>query len=235
VSEYVRRARGAGVCWVEVSQLTDAELEARLFRKPQFRATLPRVPIDLDWVHQELRRTGVTLQLLWTEYVEAAQVRGGELEPYQYTQFCEHYHRWRGRLDLVMRQTHRAGEKIFIDYSGKKPHIVDASTGEVIEVELFVMVLGASNYTYAEVTRTQKVADFIGALVRGLEYFGGVSEVLVPDQLRSAVTVSMITKIERTLITKIEGRRSAPRSVTSTDALFCGAGLGGEPRNADGA
>jgi hypothetical protein len=113
---------------------------------------------------------------------------GSQLEPYQYTQFCECYHRWRGRLDLVMRQTHRAGEKIFIDYSGKKPHIVDASTGEVIDVELFVMVLGASNYTYAEVTRTQQVGDFIDSLVRGLEYFGGVSEVLVPDQLRSAVT-----------------------------------------------
>ncbi len=188
VSEYLQRARASGVCWADVSQLTDAELEARLFCKPQFGAMLPRVPIDLEWVHQELRRTGVTLQLLWTEYIEAAQGRGETLQPYQYTQFCEHYHRWRGRLDLVMRQTHRAGEKTFIDYSGKKPHIIDARTGEVTDVELFVMVLGASNYTYAEVTRTQKVADFIGSLVRGLEYFGGVSEVLVPDQLRSAVT-----------------------------------------------
>lgn len=106
----------------------------RLFQQPQYRTSLPRAPIDLQWVHDELRRTGVTLQLLWTEYVEAAQARDGE-PPYQYTQFCELYHRWRGRLDLVMRQTHRAGEKAFIDYSGKRPSIVDASTGEVIDVE----------------------------------------------------------------------------------------------------
>ncbi len=188
VSEYLQRARASAVSWEDAKALSDAELEARLFQQPQYRVSLPRAPIDLDWVHQELRRTGVTLQLLWTECVEAAQARAGEKPPYQYTQFCEHYHRWRGRLDLVMRQTHRAGEKAFIDYSGKRPSIVDASTGEVIDVELFVMVLGASNYTFAEVTRSQQIPDFIGSLVRGLDFFGGVPEVLVPDQLRSAVS-----------------------------------------------
>lgn len=188
VSEYLQRARASAVSWTDAQALTDAELEARLFAHPQYRASLPRAPIDFDWVHQELRRTGVTLQLLWTEYVEAAQARPGEDAPYQYTQFCEHYHRWRSRLDLVMRQTHRAGEKAFIDYSGKRPTIVDPETGEIIEVELFVMVLGASNYTFAEATRSQKSRDFIGSIVRGLEFFGGAPEVLVPDQLRSAVT-----------------------------------------------
>ncbi|WP_437933848.1 hypothetical protein [Sorangium sp. So ce341] len=88
----------------------------------------------------------------------------------------------------MMRQVHRAGEKVFIDYSGRKPHIVDRTTGEVTEVELFVAVLGASNYTYAEATRSQKLADFVGSTVRMLEYFGGVPEVIVPDQLRSAVS-----------------------------------------------
>jgi transposase len=87
-----------------------------------------------------------------------------------------------------MRQVHRAGEKAFVDYSGKKPHIVDRETGEVIEVELFVMVLGASNYTYAEVTRTQRLADFVASNVRAFDYYGCVPEVLVPDQLRSAVS-----------------------------------------------
>jgi transposase len=188
VSEYLQRARESTVSWEDAKALSDAELEARLFQQTQYRASLPRAPIDLEWVHQELRRTGVTLQLLWTEYVEAAQARDGEKPPYQYTQFCEHYHRWRGRLDLVMRQTHRAGEKAFIDYSGKRPSIVDARTGEVIDVELFVMVLGASNYTFAEATRTQQIPDFIGSIVRGLDFFGGVPEVLVPDQLRSAVS-----------------------------------------------
>lgn len=188
VSEYLQRARDSATIWEDAKALSDAELEARLFQAPQYRASLPRAPLDLEWVHRELRRTGVTLQLLWTEYVEAAETRAGEKPPYQYTQFCEHYHRWRGRLDLVMRQTHRAGEKAFIDYSGKRPFIIDASTGEIIEVELFVMVLGASNYTFAEVTRSQQIPDFIGSLTRGLEFFGGVTEVLVPDQLRSAVS-----------------------------------------------
>lgn len=188
VSDYLQRALASAVTWDDAKALSDAELEARLFQQPQYRAALPRAPIDLEWVHAELRRTGVTLQLLWTEYVEAAQARAGEKPPYQYTQFCEHYHRWRGRLDLVMRQTHRAGEKAFLDYSGKQPSIIDGRTGEVIDVELFVMVLGASNYTFAEATRSQQIPDFIGSVVRGLDYFAGVPEVLVPDQLRSAVS-----------------------------------------------
>lgn len=188
VSDYVSRAGRSGLTWPDVQALTDAELEARLFRQRQHPPSAARTPVDCEWVHQELRRTGVTLQLLWTEYTEAAQGRADGLEPYQYSQFCEHYHRWRGRLDLVMRQTHRAGEKAFIDYSGKRPTIIDPETGEVVEVELFVMVLGASNYTFAEATRTQSSADFISSIVRGLEFFGGVPEVLVPDQLRSAVT-----------------------------------------------
>jgi transposase len=188
VSDYAARARKSGLSWADVQTLSDAELEARMFRQRQYAAAAARAPIECEWVHQELRRTGVTLQLLWTEYTEAAQARGDGLEPYQYSQFCEHYHRWRSRLDLVMRQTHRAGEKAFIDYSGKKPKIVDGDTGEVVDVELFVMVLGASNYTFAEATLTQKSRDFISSIVRGLEYFGGVPQVLVPDQLRSAVS-----------------------------------------------
>jgi len=188
VSDYVARARASGLSWQDIQQLSDAELEARLFKHRQHVATATRAPIDLEWVHQELRRTGVTLQLLWTEYTEAAQGRGGDLQPYQYSQFCERYHRWRSRLDWVMRQTHRAGEKAFLDYSGKKPSVTDPRTGEVSPVELFVMVLGASNYTFAEATRSQKTGEFIASIVRGLEFFGGVPEVLVPDQLRSAVT-----------------------------------------------
>lgn len=188
ISDYVQRARGSGLAWQELQSLTDAELEARLFRQRQYPPATDRAPLDCEWIHQELRRTGVTLQLLWTEYIDAARARQSTLEPYQYSQFCEHYHRWRKRLDLVMRQTHRAGEKVFIDYSGKRPAIIDSHSGEVVYVELCVMVLGASNYTYAEVTRTQKSHDFVSSIVRGLEYFGGVPEVLVPDQLRSAVT-----------------------------------------------
>ena len=186
VSEYLKRARESGVGWAEAQQLSDAELEARLYPKAQFVPSVDRAAVDFDWVHREVRRPGVTLQLLWSEYVQAAQRSGAE--PYQYSQFCARYVAWRGKLDLVMRQVHRAGEKAFIDYSGKKPKICDAATGLEREVELFVMTLGASNYTFAEATLTQKVGDFIGSITRGLEFFGGVPEVLVPDQLRSAVS-----------------------------------------------
>ncbi len=187
VSDYLQRARDRGVAWADALLLTDTELDARLYGRAQFAVATERAPIDFELVHRELRRTGVTLQLLWSEYVDAAQARGGDEEPYQYSQFCEHYKRWRARLDVVMRQVHRAGERAFIDYSGKRPAIIDVQTGEIVEVELFVMVLGASNYTYVEATRTQRVPDFISSIVRGLEFFGGVPEVLVPDQLRSAV------------------------------------------------
>jgi transposase len=137
---------------------------------------------DCQWIHTERRRPGVTLALLHLEYLE--QHPGG----YRYTQFCEFYRRWMKRRRLTMRQVHRAGEKMFTDYAGKKPHLVDPRTGEVRTVELFVAVLGASNRTYAEATLTQKSADWIGSHVRAFEYFGGVSAAVVPDQLKSGVT-----------------------------------------------
>lgn len=187
VSDYLSRAAKAGLTWEVARDLSDAEAEARLFTRVGAVEPLTRAPIDFDWVHREMRRKGVTLQLLWVEYQEAVAASTG-LRPYQYSQFCDLYGTWKDKLALAMRQTHRAGEKAFIDFSGKKPAIVDPATGEVIEVELFVMVMGASNYTYAEATRTQTGGDFIAATIRGFEYFGGVPEVAVPDQLRSAVT-----------------------------------------------
>jgi len=188
VSEYLKRARDRDVDWGAAAQLSDAELESRLYAKAQHGGLVERATVDFVWVHRELRRTGVTLQLLWAEYFEAAQRQTASKQAYQYSQFCARYVEWRSKLDLVMRQVHRAGEKAFIDYSGKKPTIVDAETGQEHQVELFVMVLGASNYTFAEATRSQRLGDFIGSITRGLEFFGGVPEVLVPDQLRSAVS-----------------------------------------------
>jgi len=126
--------------------------------------------------------------LLWSEYVEAS--RQGPMTgmaPYGYSQFCDLFARYQGRVDLTMRQEHRAGEKVFIDYSGKKPCFHDMATGEVIEVDLFVGVLGASNFTFAEATRTQTKPDFCASTVRMFEYFGATPIVVVPDQLRSAV------------------------------------------------
>jgi transposase len=146
-----------------------------------------RAPIDYAHVHRELHRTGVTLQLLWAEYQEAVAARQEEVKPYQYSQYCELYRAWRKRRKPSMRQVHVAGEKGFIDYSGKKPRLWDASTGEFREVEFFVMVLGASNYTYAEASYTQKLPDFVMSTIRAFEFFGAVPRIIVPDQLRSAV------------------------------------------------
>lgn len=188
VSDYLKRAYQAGLTWEEARELSDADVERRLFRQIGRNEPSIRAPIDFVWVHRELRRAGVTLQLLWLEYQTAVGKAGGEARPYQYSQFCDLYSSFRDRLEPSMRQTHRAGEKAFVDYSGKKPEIVDPHTGEVTEVELFVMVLGASNYTYAEATLTQRLGDFVASNVRAFDYFESVPEIVVPDQLRSAVS-----------------------------------------------
>jgi transposase len=189
VNDYLARAAAAGLTWAEAECMSDSEVEARLFSLLGRNEPSPRAPIDFEWVAREMRRTAVTLQLLWVEYRDAAVARGEAARPYQYSQFCDRYRAWRKKLPLVMRQEHRAGEKAFVDYSGKRPAMIEPATGEIIEVELFVAVLGASNYTYAEATRTQTLPDWLWAHVRALEYFGGVPEIVVPDQLRSGVSV----------------------------------------------
>ena len=133
-------------------------------------------------VHRELRRKGVTLTLLWHEY-KSAHPQG-----LQYSRFCDRYRAWAGTLDAVMRQEHRAGEKLFVDYAGQTTEVVDRRTGEIRQAQIFVAVLGASSYTYAEATWTQQLPDWIGSHVRAFQFLGGTSEILVPDNLRSAVT-----------------------------------------------
>ena len=181
VSDVAARARVAKLLWSAITAMSDAELEARLYPKPAQGVERPLPdPATLDL---ELRKTGVTLRLLHHEYLEQHRVGA-----YGYTQFCAHYNAWKQTQRLTMRQVHRAGDKLFVDYSGKKPSIVDVATGERIEVELFVAVLGASNYTYAEVTRSQTVPDWVMSHVRALEYCHGVPAAIVPDQLKSGVT-----------------------------------------------
>lgn len=187
VGDYLARARRAELTWELARGMSDAELDTLLFRAVGRNEPPARVPIDFGWVHRELPRQGVTLQTLFVEYREAAAAQS-PVRPYEYSRFCDLYARWKKTLGVVMRQVHVAGEKLFVDYSGKKPCIVDQATGEVTEVELFVAVLGASNYTYAEATRTQRLGDFVASTVRAFEYFGAVPKVLVPDQLRSAVS-----------------------------------------------
>jgi transposase len=188
VSDYLKRAQQAGLSWETARELDDVEVERRLFRYAGRNEPPKRAPIDFNWVHRELRRKGVTLQLLWLEYCEAVVKYPESLAPYHYSQFCDLYASFRKKVDVTMRQVHRAGEKVFLDFSGGKPKIHDRDTGEEVEVELFVAVLGASSYTYAEATRTQQLEDFVGATVRTFEYFGCVPQIAVPDQLRSAVS-----------------------------------------------
>lgn len=181
VSEYLRRAREAGVGWPIPDDLDDAKLEARVFGANS-RDETGRGVLDLALVHAEMRRPGVTLQLLWMEYL--ASNPGG----YRYSQFCEHYKRYRDRLSPVMRQVHRAGEKAFVDFAGHRPSVVDPGTGVVRKVELFVGALGASSYIFARAAETQDLPSFIDLNVRMLEAFGGAPAILVPDNLKSAVT-----------------------------------------------
>ena len=182
VTLYVRRAAAHGWGWPLPDELDNATLEARLF--PRAAAIRDRPPPAFAEIHRELARTGVTLQLLWEEYAQVYP------EGYRYSQFCVLYRQWARRLRPSMRQVHRAGEKTFIDFSGKRPTVVDRRTGEVRSVELFVAVLGASSYTYAEATATQQLPDWVGAHTRMVEYFGGTTALWVPDQLKSAITRS---------------------------------------------
>ena len=184
VSQTLYRARVAGLeDWAAVEGLDEGTLEQRLYGREQV-AGAPRPAPDCRWIHTELRQPGVTLQLLHLEYL-ARHPTG-----YRYSQFCEYYRRWVKRQRRSMRQVHRAGEKLFVDYAGQRPHYVDPESGEVVEVELFVAVLGASNYVYAEATRSQQSADWIASHGRTFEHLGGVPGAVVPDQLKSGVTVA---------------------------------------------
>ena len=180
VASVLGRAHGVGLTSETLAALSDDALEERLYG-PKLPCRLARPLPDPTWIHTELRRTGVTLELLHLEYLQQ------HLDGYRYSAFCRHYRTWLGRQRLSMRHVHKAGDKLFVDYSGKTPEVVDPQTGVVRPVELFVAVLGASNYTYAEATETQRSADFIASHGRALEYLGGVPAAVVPDQLKTGV------------------------------------------------
>lgn len=181
VASVVTRATTLGLTWDTVEPLTEDELDRRLYG-PRLPAQASRAQPDPVWIHTELRRTGVTLELLHLEYL------ADHPDGYRYSAFCHHYRQWVARQRRSMRQVYTAGEKTFVDYAGPHPHLVDPTTGEVLPVELFVAVLGASNYTFAEATLTQQSADFIASHCRAVEFFGGVSAIFVPDQLRTGVS-----------------------------------------------
>ena len=182
IADHLGRAGRAGLGWPLPEGMDDAELEARLFARVEPPPSASRPLPDWPLVHRELRRKGVTRQLLWLEYKDRYP------DGYQYTQFCRLYRTWQGRLDLVMRQEHRAGEKLFVDFPGMTIAITDPDTGEVWQAQLFVAVLGASNYTYAEALPSQALPHWIAGHVHAFEAFGGCTLIIVPDNLRSGVT-----------------------------------------------
>ncbi|MBI2433390.1 MAG: IS21 family transposase, partial [Candidatus Hydrogenedentes bacterium] len=184
VQEYLQRARQAGLSWPLPDGLSDSALEALLFAPPALAIEAPRPVPDWSKVQEELRRQGVTLVLLWEEYKQT------QPEGYEYSRFCELYRHWRQTLPVYMHQDHQAGEKLFVDYAGQTMTVVDRETGAAREAQIFVAVLGTSNYTYAEATWTQSLPDLIASHTRALAFFGGVPAIIVPDNLRSAVSAS---------------------------------------------
>lgn len=181
VSDYLARAKLAGLSYPLPSELDEPSLERLLF-PPSEPSSVQRPAPDWLRVHNELRGKGVTLELLWQEY------KAGQEDGFQYSAFCDHYRRWRQRLSLSMRQTYTPGEKLFIDYAGQTVAVTDGATGEIKQAQIFVAVLGASNYTYIEATWSQQLPDWIASHVRALNFFGGCTELWVPDNLRSGVT-----------------------------------------------
>jgi transposase len=182
IAEYLFRFQQAALSWPLPQDIDDNQLEQLLY--PQ----LPALPAherplpDWSYLHQQLRQKSVTLMLLWQEYKEIHP------QGYQYSQFCHRYRQWAAKIDPVMRQEHRAGEKLFVDYAGQTVPVYDLHTNQMREAQIFVAVLGASNYTYAEATWTQSLPDWIASHSRAFAFFGGVPRLVVPDNLKSAVS-----------------------------------------------
>ena len=180
--EIIRRVRRAGLSWPLPEKLSDEAIERLVYPPTPVTAKDRRPQPEWAAVHRELRRPGVTLQLTWEEYREAHP------DGYGYSRYCDLYRSWEQRLSPTMRQLHVAGERTFVDYGGTTLEVVDGTTGEVRECQLFVAVLGASSYTYAEATFSQRLVDWIGSHVRAFAFFGGVTAQTVSDNLRSGVS-----------------------------------------------
>jgi len=180
-AEYVRRAEAAGMTWPVPPGIDDADLDRRLF-PVDGDGGRARPGIDWPTIQNELKRRGVTLLLLWQEYL-AEQPAG-----YSYTRFCELHKVWKQTVSATMRQTHLAGERLFVDWAGDTIGVIDPATGEEHRARIFVAALGASNFTYAEARWTETLPDWIGAHVNAFAAIGGVPQALVPDNLKAGIT-----------------------------------------------
>lgn len=186
VGEYLAFAKAAGIIsWPLPEGMDDDGLYELLYRPVKDKKALRPRP-NYEYIHQELRRKGVTLMLLWREY------RDQHSDGLGYTRFCVEYAKFAKQLEPVMRQKYKGGEKCFVDYAGMIVPWIDRHTGEIYEAQIFVGSLGASNFTFAEATASQKLSDWAGSHVRMFEFFGGVPHILIPDNLRSGVKKSHI-------------------------------------------
>ena len=182
VNAYLQRARLAGLGWPPPADLDDESLERLLFPPPTREEAAARPVPDWRVVDKEMRRKSVTLALLWEEY------RAVHPDGFGYSWFCETYAGFRSRLRPSLRQSHAAGEKVFVDFAGDTIDVADPITGEVRPMKLFVGAMGASNYIFAQARPSEQVADFIGAHVDMLAFLGGAPKVVVCDNLKAAVT-----------------------------------------------
>ena len=182
VREYHLRAELAGLSWPLDPKLDDTAIEHLLFPRCRKPGPNKRQMPDMKYLYQELKRKSVTLQLLWYEYKQSNP------EGYQYSQFCNRYRQWAKKLDVTLRQEHRAGEKMFVDYAGQTVPIIDPCTGEIRKAHIFIAVLGASSYTYAQASLAEDLPSWIKAHIHAFEFFQGVMEIIVPDNLKAGVT-----------------------------------------------
>ncbi|CAN5652468.1 IS21-like element ISPsy14 family transposase [soil metagenome] len=180
VQDYTRRANAKGVSYAQLETMSDSEAQA--FLGKQQGVSISATPIAFKDVHQELSHKGVTLSLLWQEGLD----RGDWT--LSYGQFCRRYNQWKGAHNLSMRQVYEGGDKLFVDYCGLTVPVTHPETGAVIAAQIFVACLGASNYTFAEATESQTLANWIGSHQRALSFFGGVPACIIPDNLKSGVT-----------------------------------------------
>lgn len=184
VHRYLERASAAGLSWPLPEDCDDLRLNELLFpAEPTGEKPLARTPVDFAEIRRQLQsHKHVTLQLLWEEY------RQGQPEGYRYSRFCELYRRWRRKQDLVLRQEHRPGEKMFVDWAGDTIPIYDRDGGEPQPASLFVAALGASSYAFAHATASQDLANWIDCHIRTFEFFQGTTKLIVPDNPRTGVT-----------------------------------------------
>ena len=186
IKKYLRQFSKLGLSTEELDQLSDLELEKLFVESPVAGPSARQKSMYsfFPYMEKELKKTGVTRQLMWQEYIEKHP------DGLRSTQFSEHYNKWSKKVKPSMRMTHKAGDKLYVDYAGKTLQIVDKESGELTQVQFFVATLGSSQYTYAEASLSQKRDDFISSVENALLFFEGVPQAIVPDNLKAAVTKS---------------------------------------------